>query len=138
MDYSMYIDSKYYIIVAMLYGIGVLLKGHPKIKNWSIPMILCVIGIICVTGVELQEGNHMNIMYIIKGVVCGLTSVGTNQIYKQSKEVNKKEEINEEPVEDEVIEDNNEEEEITEEPIEENKEDEIIEDLQDYDDGPVG
>ena len=136
MDYSIYIDSKYYIIVAMLYGIGVLLKGHPKIKDWSIPMILCFIGVICVTGVELQDGNSMNIMFIIKGIVCGLTSVGTNQIYKQSKEVNKKEEI--EPIEDELIEDNNEEE-ITEEPVEEIKEDEIIEDdLQDYDDGPVG
>lgn len=134
MDYSIYIDSKYYIIVAMLYGIGVLLKGHPKIKDWSIPMILCFIGVICVTSVELQDGNSMNIMFIIKGIVCGLTSVGTNQIYKQSKEVNKKEAIEEKP-----IEDNNEEEEITEEPVEEIKEDEIIEDdLQDYDDGPVG
>lgn len=119
MDYSIYIDSKYYIIVAMLYGIGVLLKGHPKIKNWAIPMILCGLGVICVTCVELQDGNSMNIMYIIKGVLCGLTSVGTNQMYKQSKKVKKKEEIKEEPEE-------------------ETNEEEVQDDLQDYDDGPVG
>ena len=128
MDYSIYIDSKYYIIVAMLYGIGVLLKGHPKIKDWAIPMILCGLGAICVTCVELQDGNTMNIMYIMKGVICGLTSVGTNQIYKQSKEVNKKEIIDEEPIEDE----------IPEEPEEETNEEEVKDDLQDYDDGPVG
>ena len=125
MDYSIYIDSKYYIIVAMLYGIGVLLKGHPKIKDWAIPMILCGLGAICVTCVELQDGNAMNIMYIMKGVICGLTSVGTNQIYKQSKEVNKKEIIDEEPIEDEIAE-------------EETNEEEVKDDLQDYDDGPVG
>ena len=128
MDYSIYIDSKYYIIVAMLYGIGVLLKGHPKIKNWTIPMILCGLGAICVTCVELQDGNTMNIIYIMKGVICGLTSVGTNQIYKQSKEVNKKEIINEESIEDE----------IPEEPEKETNEEEVKDDLQDYDDGPVG
>lgn len=123
MDYSIYIDSKYYIIVAMLYGIGVLLKGHPKINDWAIPMILCGLGAICVTCVELQDGNTMNIMYIMKGVICGLTSVGTNQIYKQSKEVNKKEIINEEPIEI---------------PDEETNEEKVKDDLQDYDDGPVG
>lgn len=103
MDYSIYIDSKYYIIVVMLYGIGMLLKGNVKIQNWMIPMILCAIGVVCVTGIELQEGNSMNIMYIIKGIVCGLTSVGSNQIIKQSKEATKKETV------EETIEEDNEE-----------------------------
>lgn len=99
MDYSIYIDNKYYIIVVMLYGIGMFLKRNTKIQNWMIPMILCIIGIICITGIELQEGNSMNIMYIINGIACGLTSVGSNQIIKQSKEATKKENIDEEIIE---------------------------------------
>lgn len=126
MDYSIYIDSKYYIIVAMLYGIGVLLKGNEKIKNWMIPMILCIIGVICVTVMELQDGNSMNIMYIIKGIVCGLTSVGSNQIIKQSKEGTKKETVEEDNDEEEVID------EEEEEPIEETVEEEDIEEDNDY------
>lgn len=92
MDFSTYIEPKYYIIVVLLYGIGFIMKDSPKLENWVIPATLAVVGAILVTLSEIGSGNPMNINYVIQGAVCGLTAVGTNQIIKQTVEKSDKKE----------------------------------------------
>lgn len=46
MDINSFISNNVYIVSIVLFIIGLILKNTPKIPNWSIPYVLCILGII--------------------------------------------------------------------------------------------
>lgn len=79
MDLINYIVSESYILIPVLYVIGVLLKKIPNIKDWLIPWILLGLGML---GGFFLAG--MQLSGILQGVlVTGVTVLG-NQLYKQT------------------------------------------------------
>ncbi len=79
MDLMNYIVSESYILIPVLYVIGVLLKKIPNIKDWLIPWILLGLGMI---GGFFLAG--MQLSGVLQGVlVTGVTVLG-NQLYKQT------------------------------------------------------
>ena len=84
MDLSMYISNDYYIVVVLLYALGVGVKKHKKIPNWCIPIILSVSGVAICCGMSYAIKETIDISTVMQGILCGLTAVGTNQIIKQT------------------------------------------------------
>ncbi len=84
MDLSMYISNDYYIVVVLLYALGVAVKKHKRIPNWCIPIILSVSGVILCCGIGYASKSTIDISTVMQGILCGLTAVGTNQIIKQT------------------------------------------------------
>jgi len=79
MDLMDYIVSESYILIPVLYVIGVLLKKIPNLKDWLIPWILLGIGML---GGFFLAG--MQLSGVLQGVlVTGVTVLG-NQLYKQT------------------------------------------------------
>ena len=79
MDLMDYIVSESYILIPVLYVIGVLLKKIPNLKDWLIPWILLGIGMV---GGFFLAG--MQLSGVLQGVlVTGVTVLG-NQLYKQT------------------------------------------------------
>jgi hypothetical protein len=74
-----YIVSESYILIPVLYVIGVLLKKTPKIKDWLIPWILLGLGMI---GGFFLSG--MQLSGILQGVLVTGVTVFANQLYKQT------------------------------------------------------
>jgi len=69
-----------YILIPVLYVIGVFLKKIPKLADWLIPWILLGLGMI---GGFFLAG--MNVHGILQGILAAGASVFTNQLYKQTK-----------------------------------------------------
>lgn len=84
MDLSLYIHSEYYLLVIALYGIGAFLKSHTKLPNWCIPTSLSILGVLSACGVQFLIGNPITFDICVQGFICGVTAVGTNQIFKQT------------------------------------------------------
>lgn len=84
MDLSMYINNDYYIVVVLLYALGVVVKKYKKIPNWCIPIILSVAGVALCCGMAYASKFPLDLHTVIQGILCGLTAVGTNQIIKQT------------------------------------------------------
>jgi len=75
-------------ILVMCYLIGLLLKSIPSIKDELIPCIIGIVGgILGVVGMFIiPDYPAKDIMTAIAvGIVSGLASTGTHQIYKQIK-----------------------------------------------------
>jgi hypothetical protein len=79
MDLMDYIIKDAYILVPVLYVIGVFLKRTPKITNWLIPWILMGLGMI---GGFFLSG--MKLGGILQGVLVTGVTVFANQLYKQT------------------------------------------------------
>lgn len=58
--------------------LGVALKGSPAIPNWSIPLILPVIGAVTVCAISGWSGRN-----IIAGIMAGGGAVGAHQAAAQ-------------------------------------------------------
>ncbi|WP_027633398.1 phage holin family protein [Clostridium hydrogeniformans] len=80
MDLIKFVPEQLLILVAALYVIGIFLKAS-KIKDWTIPWILLVVGIIGAIGIE-----GISVLAIIEGVICTGVAVLINQLIKQSTE----------------------------------------------------
>ena len=74
-----YIVSEAYILIPVLYVIGVFLKKIPNIADWLIPWILLLVGMI---GGFFLSG--MVIDGIFQGVIVAGITVFANQLYKQT------------------------------------------------------
>lgn len=87
-DLANYVVKDAYILIPVLYVIGMLLKRTPKLADWLIPWILLALGM--VGGFFLGD---MQIRGLIQGVLVTGVTVFSNQLYKQttskSKEDNK-------------------------------------------------
>jgi hypothetical protein len=79
MDLMDYIVSESYILIPVLYVIGMLLKKIPNIKDWLIPWILLGLGMI---GGFFLSG--MQLSGILQGVLVTGVTVFANQLYKQT------------------------------------------------------
>ncbi|MCW6075454.1 phage holin family protein [Clostridium sporogenes] len=76
-----YIVEQALILIPVLYILGMMLKNTQKIKDWSIPWILLVVGVI---GAISLMGLNPNA--IIQGILATGAAVYTNQLIKQSTE----------------------------------------------------
>jgi len=83
MDIIKYISDEALILIPVLYVIGMMLKNTPKVKDWLIPYILLVIGIlgaISILGLSVKS--------VIQGILVTGATVYTNQLIKQAKNKN--------------------------------------------------
>lgn len=74
-----FVPEQLYILVAGLYVIGIFFKNIPKVKDWTIPWLLTVLGI----GFSIAL-NGFNATSILQGIVCTGVSVYGNQLFKQT------------------------------------------------------
>lgn len=79
MDAMDYIVKDAYILIPVLYILGMFLKKTPKIKNWMIPWILLGVGI--VGGFFVAD---MKLDGILQGILVTGVTVFANQLYKQT------------------------------------------------------
>lgn len=67
------------ILIPVLYIIGILLKNTPKLKDWLIPYILLVLGIVgsvSIIGLTVQA--------VIQGILVAGAAVFSHQLIKQT------------------------------------------------------
>ena len=74
-----YIVQEAYILVPVLYVIGVFLKRTPKVRDWLIPWILMGLGML---GGFFLSG--MKLSGLLQGILVTGITVFTNQLYKQT------------------------------------------------------
>jgi Mn2+/Fe2+ NRAMP family transporter len=79
MDFQKLIIEQALILIPALYIIGMFLKNTPAIKDWTIPYILLVLGII---GAIALIG--LNVQAIIQGILVAGVTVFGNQLIKQT------------------------------------------------------
>ena len=79
MDLMDYIVNEAYILIPVLYVIGMFMKKIPNIKDWLIPWVLLGLGII---GGFFLSG--MQLSGILQGVLVAGVTVFANQLYKQT------------------------------------------------------
>lgn len=92
MSITDYIDSEIFIIIPVLYIIGIMIKKSSINDKW-IPLILGGVGIILATAYKLTAqipGNGTEVMGAIywgvtQGILCAAGSVYANNIFKQLK-----------------------------------------------------
>ncbi|MCD3206758.1 hypothetical protein G8T60_12690 [Clostridium botulinum C] len=84
-----YIVEQALILIPVLYILGIMLKGTNKIKDWTIPWILLVVGII---GAIALMG--LNVNSVLQGILAAGTAVFGNQLVKQTTIKSKKEQDN--------------------------------------------
>ena len=87
MEFKDFIVEQAIILIPVLYIVGLMLKNTVKIKDWTIPWILLVIGVV---GSIALMGLNTNA--IIQGVLVAGATVYTNQLFKQSTEKKKEDE----------------------------------------------
>lgn len=74
-----FVPEQLFILIAVLYVLGMFLKSTSKVADWTIPWILLIISIIGAIGIE-----GFSIMAVLEGIVCCGVSVLTNQLIKQT------------------------------------------------------
>lgn len=81
MDVGQFIVDQALILVPVLYIIGMFLKNTPKVKDWTIPYILLVCGILGAVAIMGLSASA-----VIQGILVAGTTVFTNQLIKQTRE----------------------------------------------------
>lgn len=76
-----YIVEQALILIPVLYILGMMLKSTKQIKDWTIPWILLICGIV---GAIALLG--LNMQAILQGILVTGTTVFGNQLIKQSTE----------------------------------------------------
>ncbi|KEI18238.1 phage holin family protein [Clostridium haemolyticum] len=74
-----YIVQQSFILIPVLYILGIMLKSTEKIKDWVIPWLLLIFGVIGATALM-----GFNASAIIQGVLVTGVTVYANQLVKQS------------------------------------------------------
>ncbi len=74
-----YIKEQAFILIPVLYVLGLMLKSNKKIQDWVIPWILTICSIL---GAILLSG--LNINAVIQGILCVGVAVYGNQLVKQT------------------------------------------------------
>jgi len=78
-DIMSFIVKDAYILIPVLYVIGVLLKKTPRLADWLIPWILLALGM--TGGFFLGD---MQLIGLLQGVLVTGVTVFSNQLYKQT------------------------------------------------------
>ncbi|APH16501.1 putative phage holin [Clostridium sporogenes] len=76
-----YIKEQAFILIPVLYVLGLMLKSNKTIQDWVIPWILTICSIL---GAVLLMG--LNINAVIQGILCVGVAVYGNQLVKQTTE----------------------------------------------------
>lgn len=87
MDYIQYIKPEMFVLVPVLWLIGLALKKTPKMQDWLIPYILGGVSIfLCGIWVSVAEGlNPLSIFTAFtQGILVAGTSVWGNQLVRQA------------------------------------------------------
>ncbi len=79
MNFMDYIIQEAYILIPVLYVIGVFLKRTPRIRDWLIPWILMGLGML---GGFFLSGMLLD--GLLQGVLVTGITVFANQLYKQT------------------------------------------------------
>ncbi|MBO0561517.1 hypothetical protein EXQ37_18140 [Clostridium botulinum] len=74
-----YIKEQAFILIPVLYVLGLMLKSNKKIQDWVIPWILTICSIL---GAILLMGFNINA--VIQGILCVGVAVYGNQLVKQT------------------------------------------------------
>lgn len=74
-----YIKEQAFILIPVLYVLGLMLKSNKKIQDWVIPWILTICSIL---GAVLLMGFNINA--VIQGILCVGVAVYGNQLVKQT------------------------------------------------------
>lgn len=78
-----YIPLELMILVIVLYGIGMMLKGLNKIKDCLIPFILLPIGVV----LAMLEQHSISSTSFMQGIICVMVACYGNQLIKQGVEL---------------------------------------------------
>lgn len=78
MELIQFIPEQLFIVIAVLGGVGVLLKNTPKVPDWIIPYILMIIGVVASISI-----NGFTTPSILEGIIASFCSTGVNQLFKQ-------------------------------------------------------
>lgn len=78
-DIMSYIVKDAYILIPVLYVIGLLLKKTPRLADWLIPWILLALGM--AGGFFLGD---MQLAGLLQGVLVTGATVFSNQLFKQT------------------------------------------------------
>lgn len=87
MEWTEFIKPELAVVIAVLYGLGKVIKNTETIKDKYIPLILTGIGIfLCCFYVLGVEGVSMIGAFtgIVQGVICASSAVYGNQLIKQT------------------------------------------------------
>lgn len=81
MDLLELVQENMYILIGVLYVIGMFLKKTPKVSDWLIPYILLIIAVILATALlqDVWQG-------VIQGVIITGVAVLANNFVKQTME----------------------------------------------------
>ena len=95
-DLTEYIRTELFVLVPVLYTLGLLLKKSP-LSDWLIPFVLCGTGIVLSFAFFAGSGETIGktlFASVTQGVLCASCSVFANNLIKQFKQ--RKSESNEE------------------------------------------
>ncbi len=84
MDFEKYLIEQMLILIPVLYVIGMIIKGTPKVKDWAIPWMLLVIGVIFAVLVGISAGIPI-VDSVIQGILVTGVTVFANQLIVQTK-----------------------------------------------------
>lgn len=86
-DLTEYIRTELFVLIPVLYALGMLLKKSP-IANWTIPFVLCGVGVLLSFAFFAGQGAAFGktlFSSVTQGVLCAACSVYANNIVKQWK-----------------------------------------------------
>lgn len=87
-DLTEYIRTELFVLVPVLYALGMLLKRSP-LADWLIPFVLCGTGIVLSFAFFAGSGETIGktlFASVTQGVLCASCSVFANNIIKQFKQ----------------------------------------------------
>jgi len=84
MDFEKYLIEQMLILIPVLYVIGMLIKGTPVVKDWVIPWMLLVIGVIFAVLVGISADIPI-VDSVIQGILVTGVTVFANQLFVQTK-----------------------------------------------------
>lgn len=76
-DLMSFVNEQYLWLIPVLMCLGAVLKSIPKILDWSIPILLYIVGIIL--GFIFIGGSTGT----LQGLLCATASIGLHQGYRQ-------------------------------------------------------
>lgn len=84
MDIQKFLLNDMLVLIPVLYVLGMMLKGTPNVKDWTIPWILLVIGVACAIGIGIGVGLPI-VSAIVQGILVTGATVYVNQLVVQTK-----------------------------------------------------
>lgn len=86
-DLTEYIRTELFVLVPVLYALGLLLKKSP-LADWLIPVLLCGTGVVLSFAFFAGSGETIGktlFASVTQGVLCASCSVFANNVIKQFK-----------------------------------------------------